>query len=162
MQKTNYMRYIFFLLSLWLIVGSGKGLCQQARPDDISDANSSLKEQQKQLNTQLIEYAQQQVNILNSMKDYIRREQYDSTWDYLPDIPQFQQQMRRNRGDDEFNYFRARLDVLKLKTMETESKKNDLIMKVLDSNKQPPGWWDTAEAEFIERKRQVVQSGLRR
>jgi hypothetical protein len=45
--------------------------------------------------------------------------------------------------------------------MEAESKKNELKMKIFDYSKQIPEWWDKAEAEFIERRRQVVQSGLR-
>ena len=69
--------------------------------------------------------------------------------------------MRRNRGDDDLNYSRAVLDNLRLRTMEAESKKNELKMKIIDYNKQIPEWWDKAEAEFIERRRQVVQSGLR-
>ena len=156
------MRRIFLLFLLCFIIGAGSGFGQQARPDEGFDANSSFKEQQKQLNAQLIDYAEQQVRILNAMKDFIGREQYDSAWDYLPDTPQFQQQMRRNRGDDDFNYSRARLANLRLKAMEAESRKNELKMKILDSSKQIPEWWDKAEAEFIERRRQVVQSGLRR
>ena len=156
------MRSIFILISLWVTVGAGAVSSQEVLPDNRYDANSSFKEQQKQFNAQLIDYAEQQVKILNGMKDFIGREQYDSAWDYLPDTPQFQQQMRRNRGDDDLNYSRARLDNLRLKTMETESKKNELKMKIIDYNKQIPEWWDKAEAEFTERRRQVVQSELRR
>ena len=156
------MRSIFILISLWVTVGAGAVSSQEVLPDNRYDANSSFKEQQKQFNAQLIDYAEQQVKILNDMKDFIGREQYDSAWDYLPDTPQFQQQMRRNRGDDDLNYSRARLDNLRLKTMETESKKNELKMKIIDYNKQIPEWWDKAEAEFTERRRQVVQSELRR
>jgi hypothetical protein len=156
------MKSIFILILLCFIISTGTGFGQKARPDDGLDADSSFKEQQSQLNTQLINYAEQQVKILNAMKDSIGREQYDSAWDYLPDTPQFQQQMRNIRGDDDFNYSRARLDNLRLKTMEAESRKNELKMKIIDYNNQIPEWWDKVEAEFIERRRQVVQSGLRR
>jgi len=154
------MMNIFFLILISLFFAAGTGLAQQ--PDTLSDGDVSLKDQQKQLNDQLIDYARQQVNVLNAMKDYVGKEQYDSAWDYATDLPQFQQQMRRNRGDDDFNYSRARLDSLKLKTLETESKKNDLKMKVFDKNRKIPEWWDAAESEFSEKRRQVVQSGLRR
>ena len=156
------MRRIFLLILLCCIIGASSGFGQQTPPDEGLDADSSFKVQQKQLNAQLIDYAEQQVKILNAMKDFIGREQYDSAWDYLPDTPQFQQQMRSNRGDDDFNYSRGRLDNLRLKTMEAESRKNELKMKILDSSKQIPEWWDKAEAEFVERRRQVVQSGLLR
>ena len=153
------IRSIFILISLWLTVGAG--FSQEVPPDDRVHAENLFKEQQRLFNAQLIDYAEQQVKILNDIKDFIGREQYDSAWDYLPDTPQFQQQMRRNRGDDDLNYSRARLDNLRFKTMEAESKKNELKMKIIDYNKQIPEWWDKAEAEFIERRRQVVQSGLR-
>jgi hypothetical protein len=153
------IRSIFILISLWLTVGAG--FSQEVPPADRVLAENSFKEQQRLFNAQLIDYAEQQVKILNDIKDFIGREQYDSAWDYLPDTPQFQQQMRRNRGDDDLNYSRAVLDNLRLRTMEAESKKNELKMKIIDYNKQIPEWWDKAEAEFIERRRQVVQSGLR-
>jgi hypothetical protein len=153
------IRSIFILISLWLTVGAGFG--QEVPPDDRVHTENLFKEQQRLFNAQLIDYAEQQVKILNDIKDFIGREQYDSAWDYLPDTPQFQQQMRRNRGDDDLNYSKARLDNLRLRTMEAESKKNELKMKIIDYNKQIPEWWDKAEAEFIERRRQVVQSGLR-
>ncbi len=156
------MRSIFILISLWLTVGASAVSSQEVLPDDRHNVNSSFKEQQKKINAQLIDYAEHQVKILNDMKDFTGREQYDSTWDYLPDTPQFQQQMRRNQGDDDLNYSRARLDNLRLKTMEAEAKKNELKMKIIDYNKQIPEWWDKAEAEFAERRRQVVQSELRR
>ncbi len=156
------MRFIFILISLCLIVGASTGFSQQSSSDGGFEENNSFKEQQVKLNAQLIAYAQQQVNILNEMKDYIVKEQYDSSWDYLPETPQFQQQIRRTRGDDEFNYSMARLDNLRLKTMEAETKKNELKIKILDYNKQIPDWWLKGEAEFTEKRQQVVQSGLRR
>lgn len=163
LRGPNQMKRIFLLMLFCFIIVSGTDLRLQARAEDMPDADIEFKEQQKQLNDQLIDYAQQQVNVLNAMKDYIGREQYDSAWDYLPpDMPQFQQQLRRYRGDDEFNYSRARLDSLKLRTLEAEAKKNDLKTKVLYYNKQVPEWWEKAEAEFIEKRRQAVQSGLRR
>ena len=156
------MRSIFILISLWLTVSANAVSSQEVLSDDRHNVNSSFKEQQKQINAQLIDYAEHQVKILNDMKDFTGREQYDSAWDYLPDTPQFQQQMRRNQGDDDLNYSRVRLDNLRLKTMEAEIKKNELRMKIIDYNKQIPEWWDKAEAEFAERRRQVVQSELRR
>jgi hypothetical protein len=159
LRKVNLLRYMLLIIPLLLLALSDTG---HGQPNDMPDPDSSFKDLQRQLNTQLVEYTQQQVDILNSMKDYIGKEQYDSAWDYLPETPQFQQQIRRNRGDDEFNYSRVRLDSLKLKTMAAESRKNELKMKVLDYNKQLPEWWEKAEAEFRDRRRQVVQSGLRR
>jgi hypothetical protein len=153
------IRSIFILIALCLTVGAG--FSQEVPPDDRIHAENLFKEQQRLFNTQLIDYAEQQVRILNDIKDFIGREQYDSAWDYLPDTPQFQQQMRRNRGDDDLNYSRARLNNLRLRTLEAASKKNELKIKIIDYNKQIPEWWDKAEAEFIERRRQVIQSGLR-
>ncbi len=158
----KYTRHILLLILLHLLVGPGASFGQQAQTSDRVDLNTSFENMQRELNTQLIEYARQQVGVLNSMRDYITKEQYDSAWDVLPDVPQIQQQLRKSRGDDEFNYLRARLDSLKLKTLEAESKKSELKARVLDYNKQFPQWWERAEAAFLERRRQLVQSGIRR
>ncbi len=153
----NYLKYML-PAAILLMFATGAGFGQQPGPPD---TNSQFREQQQLLNTQLIDYTRQQVEVLNSMKGYIGREQYADTWDLVPEAPQFQQRLR-NRGDDEFNYARVRLDSLKLKTMDAESKKSELKMKVLDYNRQLPDWWEKAEAEFAEKRRHVVQSGLAR
>ncbi|HMK60270.1 MAG TPA: hypothetical protein VK452_03880 [Dissulfurispiraceae bacterium] len=129
--------------------------------DEITDLNLLYRDQQKQLNDQLIDYAAQQIGILKSMKDFTGREQYDSALDYLPDAAQFQQ-ARRYSGDDEYNYFRAKLDSLKLRTIDAERKKNDLKARVVNYNGQLPGWWDKAETEFAEKRKIAVQAVLKR
>lgn len=153
------MRLWIILISLGLLAFAGAGFSQQVGPGDGFDANSAFREQQRHLNSRLIDYAEQQFKILGKLRDFVGKEMYGPSSDYLPEIPRVRQM---DRGDDDFNYSRARLDNLKLETMDAELMKNALKVKILDYNKHIPQWWYEAEAEFNERMRQVVQSGLRR
>ena len=162
MTAENYgIRNICFII-VCLLISTASSFPQQTAASSVSDDNASFIEQQKLLNAQLLDYIRQQMNVLYSMRNYVGRELFDSAGEYDPDIPQYQQLLRRYRGDDEFNYYRARLDMLRLRTIEAESKKNELKMKVLKQNNQLPDWWTRAEEEFAGKRRQAVQSGLGR
>lgn len=154
------MKYIFLILTAALVFSGGHAYCQEQQPN--IEPNSLFEEQQAKFNDLLIEYTRQQVTILSGMREAVKREQYDTAGDYVPDIPQYQQQLRRNRIDDDINLSRARLDDLRIKTADIENKKNELKLKVLNQNNRIPEWWDKAENEFIEKRRRIVQSGLRR
>ncbi|HMK56649.1 MAG TPA: hypothetical protein VK448_08445 [Dissulfurispiraceae bacterium] len=132
------------------------------QPAELPDPNADFRDQQREINAKLLDYTDRQMKLLNSMKDYLGREQYDSALEYAPDFPPLQPQIRRFRGDDEFNYSRAGLDTLKLRIMEAESRKKTLRDRVIGYNSQLPAWWNSEEEDFLEKRRRAFLSGLKR